>query len=133
MTLDTHMRIQATTLDGPKIKGVAGYLAEHYYSTGDGSTSQLMLATEYKRDEYIFRCHPNYRKSGPWYDWIWVRFTMDDGHTECEYPCHVVCIIPGDVNGMTETELMVQACLDRTPEHEARKRLRAVPRMGDRS
>ena len=120
MTLDTHMRIQATTLDGPKIKGVAGYLAEHYYSTGDGSTSQLMLATEYKRDEYIFRCHPNYRNSGPWYDWIWVRFTMDDGNTECEYPCRVVCIIPGDVNGMTETELMVQACLDRTPEREER-------------
>ena len=33
MTLDTQVHINATTLDGPKIKGVAWYLAEHYYST----------------------------------------------------------------------------------------------------
>ena len=74
------------------------------------------LCTEYKCDAYIFRCHPHYRNSGPWYDW--VRFTMDDGTTKLDYPCSVVGIIPMEANGLEETELMVQACLDRTQVHQ---------------
>ena len=119
-SFDGKRIINNKALDGPKIEGVSGHLAEHYYLNGDGRTTRMMMCTEYKRDQYIFRCHPDYRNSGPWYDWIWVRFTVDEGETEKEYPCRVVGIIPGEENGLAETELMVQACLDRTEEHEER-------------
>ena len=45
---------------------------------------------------------------------------MDDGTTELDYPCCVVGIIPMEANGLEETELMVQACLDRTQVHQDR-------------
>jgi hypothetical protein len=30
--------------------------------------------SEYKRNEQLFRCHPNYRSEGPWHDWVMVRW-----------------------------------------------------------
>jgi len=36
--------------------------------------------TEYRRDGTIFRAHPNYRSSGPWYDWVMINFTPTDDH-----------------------------------------------------
>ena len=120
LSFDGKSRIPPRAVDGPKMNDVPGRLAEHYYSHGDGSRSKILLCTEYKRDAYIFRCHPHYRNSGPWYDWLWVRFTMDDGTTELDYPCRVVGIIPMEANGLEETELMVQACLDRTQVHQDR-------------
>jgi hypothetical protein len=34
--------------------------------------------TEYKRHEFLFRSHPYYRSEQPWYDWVIVRWDVDD-------------------------------------------------------
>jgi len=31
---------------------------------------------EYTRNEMRFRCHPNYKSNGGWYDWVMVRFDI---------------------------------------------------------
>jgi len=31
---------------------------------------------EYTRNETRFRCHPNYKSNGGWYDWVMVRFDI---------------------------------------------------------
>jgi len=37
--------------------------------------SILIVATEYKRMGELFRAHPDYRRTGPWYDWAVFRWT----------------------------------------------------------
>ncbi len=36
--------------------------------------SQVYGYTEYRRDGILFRCHPNYKSQGPWYDWAVMQF-----------------------------------------------------------
>jgi len=61
--------------------------------------------TEYKREDLLYRAHPNYRSRGPWYDWTMVKYNRDrlfgheddsiaiDKHTEYhpqEFPCKIL-------------------------------------------
>ena len=39
----------------------------------------LTVYTQYKRDGVLYRCHPNYRGDGPWYDWVMVSYEDDNG------------------------------------------------------
>ncbi len=39
---------------------------------------RLFLSTEYKRAGTIFRGHANYRHTGPWYDWVMLRWARED-------------------------------------------------------
>ena len=41
------------------------------------------MVTEYKRDAYCFRVHPNYRNTGKWQDWVLVQFEV----YEESHPC----------------------------------------------
>ena len=52
------------------------------------------MVTEYKRDVYCFRVHPNYRNGGKWQDWVLVQF---EGYEE-PHPCRIEAIIPGVLN-----------------------------------
>jgi hypothetical protein len=50
---------------------------------------RLFLATEYKRAGVIFRGHANYRSSGPWYDWVMLRWAREDNvHYAGKADCH---------------------------------------------
>jgi hypothetical protein len=43
----------------------------------------VLFCTEYKRDIYTFRCHPNYDSAGPIYDWMTIKFNIG------LYPCRL--------------------------------------------
>ena len=50
---------------------------------------RLYLSTEYKRAGAIFRGHANYRQTGPWYDWVMLRWAREDnqryaGDADCQ-------------------------------------------------
>jgi hypothetical protein len=49
----------------------------------------LPINTCHKRDDQIFRGHPNYRGKGPWKDWVWVNW----GGGEGKLPCHIWCFV----------------------------------------
>jgi hypothetical protein len=49
----------------------------------------LPINTCHKRDDQIFRGHPNYRGGGPWKDWVWVNW----GGGEGKLPCHIWCFV----------------------------------------
>ena len=38
----------------------------------------MVVTTEHKRENVIFRAHPNYRGNGPWYDWAMFRYEKSD-------------------------------------------------------
>jgi len=40
--------------------------------------------TEYKREDIIFRAHPNYNSFGEWYDWVMLDF--DEPEDDSDYP-----------------------------------------------
>lgn len=44
-----------------------------------GEVHILTLFTEYRRDDSIFRSHPQYRSEGPWYDWVMLRWEKEEG------------------------------------------------------
>jgi len=49
----------------------------------DGNTSHIdkvsfSFFTEHKRGDQIYRSHPNYRNTGPWYDWAYVEYGPND-------------------------------------------------------
>ena len=92
-----HLMVNALStsnkaLDGPKIEGVSGHLAEHYYLNGDGRTTRMMLCTgrsntNVTSTSFIAILTIAIPVPGSYYDWLWVRFTVDEGKTEKEYPC----------------------------------------------
>ena len=45
----------------------------------NGNCTKVELFTEYKRNGVLFRAHPNFRKSGPWYDWVMIRYERNTG------------------------------------------------------
>ncbi len=49
----------------------------------------LPINTCHKRDDQIFRGHPNYWGKGPWKDWVWVNW----GGGEGKLPCHIWCFV----------------------------------------
>ena len=48
----------------------------------------LPINTCHKRDDQIFRGHPNFRGRGPWKDWAWVNWGG-----EGRLPCHIWCFV----------------------------------------
>ena len=52
----------------------------------------LHIITEYRRDDEKYRSHPNYRKKGPWKDWVNVRWASDDENEDDYYtPSQIQC------------------------------------------
>ena len=39
---------------------------------------EFCIHFEYMRNGITFRCHPNYRSNGAWYDWVMVQFELND-------------------------------------------------------
>ena len=50
---------------------------------------RLYLSTEYKRGKAIFRGHADYRHTGPWYDWVMLRWAREDNQRYAgDVRCH---------------------------------------------
>ena len=83
----------------------------------DDSFGLINLSTEYKRDIYRFRVHPNYRNKGVWQDWILVEFENEVGEVN-EYPFRIEAIVPMSLNregldlevGDVDTVYLVVSC-----------------------
>ena len=62
----------------------------------DGAEGVVKCMTEYKRSGVTYRSHPKYRSVGPWVDWVFVDFQVDDPDAPGEiitetYPCKLLC------------------------------------------
>ena len=53
----------------------------------------MKIRTMHKREEQIFRGHPNYRGTGSWKDWVWI-----DWGTQGKLPGHIWCFV--DLEGL---------------------------------
>ena len=40
----------------------------------ENRTLRLTFFSEYKQNGIVYRAHNDFRKSGPWYDWVMVRW-----------------------------------------------------------
>ena len=77
------------------------FLMDYYREQWDAETGvgSLMLRTEYRRHAQNgeclihIRCHPDYRRNGPWYDWALIRFEDDAGNCT-DYPSRILACIP---------------------------------------
>ena len=47
------------------------------WPSDDTDIVDLHCWTDYIRDGVSFRAHPNYRRAGPWYDWVMVKYEVD--------------------------------------------------------
>jgi hypothetical protein len=73
----------------------------HHYASLPGSQNPLLgpglksfhwrlyLSTDYKRTGAIFRGHVNYCSTGPWYNWVMLRWAREDnqrfsGDSDCK-------------------------------------------------
>ena len=78
---------------------------------------KVKIFSEYRRKNTIFRCHPDYRKEGPWKDWIMLKWEEDDVEkfqpdlkfdyfvTDGDEPNTNCCYAPGKlVSGFFEIE-----------------------------
>ena len=72
-----------------------------------GDDEPIHLSTEYKRDEFTFRCHPNFQDSGKIYDWMRILFGSR------LYPCRLAAVV---ILNREENiyELVVQSCKKKT-------------------
>ena len=63
------------------VQHYAAQPASHRPHIGPGGQyyhRRLYLSTEYKRGKAIFRGHADYRHTGPWYDWVMLRWARED-------------------------------------------------------
>ena len=52
----------------------------------------LKYFSEYKKNNKIFRAHPNYKQEGKWYDWVMIRWEKDlsiEQPAELSQQCHL--------------------------------------------
>jgi hypothetical protein len=50
----------------------------------------------YLRDmfyRHTFRCHPNYRDDGPYFDWAFFKYVNEDGCSITKYPCKIIAFV----------------------------------------
>jgi hypothetical protein len=78
----------------------------HYLYNNFGPV--VHFCTEYKRDIYTFRCHPNYGSAGPIYDWMIIKFNIG------LYPCQLAAVVFDDSTSAKEVHLVVQSTTTRT-------------------
>jgi hypothetical protein len=55
----------------------------------NGLTEPLAIFTKHRRNNQIFRGHPNFRGKGPWRDWVWVDWGTGWGRL----PSHIWCFV----------------------------------------
>ena len=56
---------------------ILDFVIEHYLSINETNNTDyipLEYFSEYKRFGTTFRCHPEYRNGGAWYDWVMIRW-----------------------------------------------------------
>ena len=68
---------------------------------------QVSICTQYQRDQFIFRCHPNYQSNGPINDWLLIRFEDDT------YPSRLACVV-NTPNAEESVQLIIQCAVKRT-------------------
>jgi hypothetical protein len=73
----------------------------------------VQICTEYRRDEHIFRCHPNYQSDGPIFDWMRVLFDDDK-----IYPSRLAAVVLCAENAPEPYQLVVQ-CTTRQTGHKS--------------
>jgi hypothetical protein len=78
----------------------------HYLHNNFGPV--VHFCTEYKRDIYTFRCHPNYGSAGPIYDWMTIKFNIG------LFPCRLAAVVFDDSTSAKEVHLVVQSTTTRT-------------------
>ena len=74
--------------------------------------TQIHCCTEYVRNDYCFRCHPNYKKEGRYYDWAMIDFEVvsETGEVKKEaYPCRICAVVPKEPNNFKHIYLIVQS------------------------
>lgn len=69
---------------------------------------KVHFCTEYKRDIYTFRCHPNYGSAGPIYDWMIIKYDIG------LFPCRLAAVVLDDSNPAKAVHLVVQSTTTRT-------------------
>ena len=75
----------------------------------------VTLHTQYKRNEVLFRCHPNFRGNGPWYDWLMLMYTDDDYPDQVlSCPARLMAIVTVDGEEPTKYYPIVQWAGERT-------------------
>ena len=84
-----HVSWQWTTkgmLHGNKVElskelldGIGRYVKNLLYSVNEQRNCLTVdVSTEIRRGDTVFRAHPNYRGSGPWYDWAMFRYEKSE-------------------------------------------------------
>ena len=72
-----------TLLHQPEIVALMMRLFWDDAESVDETSTRLALPifTEYRRGDVIYRSHSNYRSDGPWHDWCFVKWELEDGET----------------------------------------------------
>jgi hypothetical protein len=74
LTVKWNTRSEAIHTISP---GLARFIVREFGLQTDADKS-VTLYTHYKRNDVLFRCHPNFQGNGQWYDWMMLMYTDDN-------------------------------------------------------
>ena len=87
----------------------------HEFGLLNNPTKSVTLYTQYKRDDTIFRCHPNYRGGAPWYDWVMMLYSNPNHpNQQLHCPARLMAIVQDDDDETNEFHPVVQWAGHRT-------------------
>ena len=91
VTISWNLKDLKSTYDNKYITWIGKHLLSQL-----GTNTSISGCTEYHRDDLIFRAHPNYKGTGPWFDWAMFKWELEDGDT-IDIPGQIVMFlwIPG--------------------------------------
>jgi hypothetical protein len=86
---------------------------KQYYGTPNNQVT-INIFCEFSINQLVYRCHPNYRGGGPWYDWCIVSFELSDedqartavdyqmqaspAYPPGHYPCKLLAVFKNENN-----------------------------------
>ena len=78
--------------------GVSACLFQHFDQDAIGTCTELWV------NDHLYRCHPNYRREGPHYDWAIAKLSSQ----RPAIPCQIVAFVPvGNVNPLLNNSYVV--------------------------
>ena len=110
LTWTTQSELSTMTMSA----GLLQFIANEY------PNQRLQMCTEYNCDCYCFCAHPNYQKSGPFFDWMMVSFETSPGHFK-NFPSQLCSVImcPGKENDDQPSHQLIINCTTRRTKRDS--------------
>ena len=89
---------------------IVNWLVDHIFDMDEMHDQILEFHTEFKRNNVLYHCHPNYRGQGLWQDWVNVLYESERGHIFI--PAQIKLLFFAVENNIKKLKVLIHSCVE---------------------